>query len=278
MALNPSLSRTAAWAPTSSLKKLTPSLSLEPIRKSSVQDQTPHSLAYFLVKSFCHLQSLHSMMDISNLTNLSCRTKLSEKRHSQAQIKSITDVPHGNTNFWSVTERNFGHSSSHTLCLFFPQVAVIWAHVAHFCKLDESAATGQRPLYKEKGWDTWSSILLHQSGKGEKTSRLTTSHARQKPLTTSRVRQRPLQCHRSFFQPVLSRKIALSRFFKIAWALALKYCWGPALHQSFCAWQMAVDLGPSGSSKNIAMRHRNVPIKKPFELHQRALFWGSHFT
>ena len=44
--------------------------------------------------------------------------------------------------------------------------------------------------------------------------------------------------------------------------LGKRYCWGPALRQSFCTWQMALDLGPSGSSKNIAMWHPNVPIKK----------------
>ena len=53
-----------------------------------------------------------------------------------------------------------------------------------------------------------------------------------------------------------------------------RYCWGPALRQNFCTWQVALNLGPSGLSKNIAMWHPNVPTKKPFELHPR----GSHFT
>ena len=60
--------------------------------------------------------------------------------------------------------------------------------------------------------------------------------------------------------------------------LGKRYCWGPALRQSFCTWQMALDLGPSRPSKNIAMWHPNVPLKNQFELPQRALFWGSHFT
>ena len=43
--------------------------------------------------------------------------------------------------------------------------------------------------------------------------------------------------------------------------LGKRYCWGPALRQNFCTWQMALDLSPSGSSKNIAMWHPNVPTK-----------------
>ena len=47
------------------------------------------------------------------------------------------------------------------------------------------------------------------------------------------------------------------------------------MRQSFGTWQTALDLGPSGSSKNSNVTPK-CPYKKPFELHQRALF--SHFT